>query len=161
MALVVEPTLPYSPSQLELDDPSRWSRLYPLIRPSLRSFTNEIGQPILVDTASSKSPNVHIAAIGNAGNLSSKILSGPGVTAFATQPFGKESDLTAEDVIKAMRSGGVEIEKGLVILRVSNGQQMNSHVLNQHVSYLELFVRGESKMDHVLSLLLAAKPEIR
>jgi len=155
MSIVVEQTLPYTSSQLQLQDPKRWSRLFPLMRPSIKAVEIENGQAIAVDTALAKSKNVLIAAIGSAGNFSSKILSESHVAAFTSEPAGGGTT-SAEDIAKVLKDSGFPIDNGVVFIRASSKQE-----LKVGSGVAEVSVIGELKFDHILSLLASVKPEIK
>jgi hypothetical protein len=97
MSVVVEQILPYTTTELKLEDPKRWSRLFPLIRPSIKAVETANGQTIVIDTALTGSKNVLIVAIGSVGNFSSKILSESHLAAFATRQ-SEQSTISTEDI---------------------------------------------------------------
>jgi hypothetical protein len=155
MSIVVEQTLPYTSSELQLEDPKRWSRLFPLMRPSIKVL--EIGnrQTVVVDTALANSKNVLSAAIGSVGNFSSKILSESHVAAFTSEPFAR-GIATAKDISKALKDSGFPTKNGVVVIRASSKQD-----LKVTCGLLEVSIIGELKFDHILSLLASVKPEIK
>jgi hypothetical protein len=155
MSLVVEQTLPYTHAQLKLADPKRWSRLFPLIRPSIKAVETASGQTLLVDTALANSRDVLVAAIGSAGNLSSKILSESHLAAFTTEQCESPAIL-AEEITETLRNSGLPTENGVVILRAGSREDLR---VAQGVA--ELSVVGELTLDHILSILLATKPEVK
>lgn len=154
MSLVVEQTLPYTSSQLQLEDPNRWSRLFPLMRPSVKTAGN-VNSQVVIDTALVKSKNVLVATIGSVGNFSSKILSKSHVAAFTSQPFGR-GDTSAEDISRVLNENGFPIENGVVVLRGGSKQD-----LRVNPRLVEIAVVGELKFDHILSLLASVKPETK
>jgi dihydroxyacetone kinase len=155
MSLVVEQTLPYSKAQLKLGDPKRWSRLFPLMRPSIKAVETASGQTVVVDTALANSKDVLIAAIGNAGNFSSKILSESHLAAFTIEQYGRQA-ISAEEIAETLQKSGFPTENGVVVVRVGSKEDLRvAHFV------VELSVDGELKLDHILSLLLATKPEVK
>ncbi|KAH7314174.1 dhal domain-containing protein [Rhexocercosporidium sp. MPI-PUGE-AT-0058] len=154
MSLIVEQTIPYSNSQLQLEDPKRWSRLFPLLRPSIKVVETSGGQTVVIDTALANSKDVLIAAVGSIGNFSSKILSESHLAAFTVAENGK--DISAQDLVKALKDSGFPVENGVLVVRAGRKQDLKS---TSGVS--ELTVEGELKLDHALSLLLVAKPEVK
>jgi hypothetical protein len=155
MSLVVEPTHAYNSSQLNLEDPKRWSRLFPLIRPSVKAIDLEDGGTIVADTKLIDTKNVLVAVIGTAGNFSSKILSAPHIAAFATEPFGAKS-MSAKDVVAALKEQGFHTDNGTVVLRASTKQD-----LAVSSGLVEVSVIGELKLDHILYLLGAVEIEVK
>jgi hypothetical protein len=155
MSLVVEQTLPYTNTQLQLEDPKRWTRLLPLMRPSTKAVETSYGQPVVVDTALSGSKDVLLAAICNIGNFSSKILSESHLAAFTIEQYGKPA-ARAEDIAKILKKNGFTTENGVMVVRAGSKTDMRAIP-----GVAEVTVIGELKLDHVLSLLLAAKQEIK
>ncbi len=154
MSIVVEQTLPYSNTQLQLEDPRRWSRLFPLMRPSIKVVDVTDGQTIIIDTALANSKDVLIVAVGSIANFSSKILSESHLAAFTIQQNGKA--ISAQDLAKALKDTGFPVDNGVVVVRANGKQNLRSSA-----GITELSVDGELKLDHILSLLLAAKPEVK
>jgi dihydroxyacetone kinase len=155
MSIIVEPTLPYTTAELKLEDPKRWSRLFPLMRPSIKSVQTASGETVVVDTALAKSKDVLIAAVGSVGNFSSKILSESHLAAFTTEPHGKPN-ISAEEIQTVLKDNGFPIQNGIVVVRSSSTQD-----LRVSRAIVELSVEGELKLDHILSLLSATNPEIK
>ncbi|KAH6673700.1 dhal domain-containing protein [Halenospora varia] len=155
MSLVVEQTLPYTSTHLNIDDPSRWSRLFPLMRPSIKSIDIGNWRSIVVDTAHSKSKNVLVAAIVTIGNFSSKILSESHLAAFATEDFGKET-ISGKKIAEVLKSNGFPTDNGVVVIRAATKQDLK---VNGKV--LEIAVVGELKLDHILSLLAGVNEETK
>lgn len=156
MAVVVEQTLPFSSSSLDLDNASRWTNLFPLIRPSVKSITTAKGQNILVDTALASSKFVHVVAFGNPGNFSSKLLDSKHVTAIVTEKYGA-GIFTAPDIPHALQSAGIEVEHGVVVVRAGTKRETHSHTPD----VIEVETNGELECDHVLHLLGNASEGIR
>ncbi|KAE9363557.1 Dak phosphatase [Stipitochalara longipes BDJ] len=155
MAVVVEQTLPYSTTELKLEDPHRWSRLFPLMRPSIKAVETSNGQTVVVDTALLGSKDVLLTAIGTVGNFSSKILSESHLSAFTTEQL-KFSTISAEKIQTILKDNGFPIQDGVVVVRSSSKQNLRmSHGI------VELSVESELQLDHVLSLLKVMKPEIK
>ncbi|KAE8444002.1 hypothetical protein EG329_001131 [Mollisiaceae sp. DMI_Dod_QoI] len=157
MSVVVKPTVPYSHEELQLDDPKRWSRLFPLMRPSIKTVETSNGQTIVVDPSLSDSKDVLIAAIGSVGNFSSKILSESHLVAFTTEHFGRPV-VSAEEIAKTLKNEGFPTENGLIVVRSSSKQDLEARPESK---VLEFAVVGELKLDHILSLLLATRPEVK
>jgi hypothetical protein len=156
MSLVVEQTLPYTTTELKLEDPKRWSRLFPLIRSSVKTVEASNGQTLVViDTALTGSKNVLFTAIGTVGRFSSTILSESHLAAFTTEQTS-QSIISAEEIQKILKGNGFPIHNGVVVLRSGSKQNLRtSHKV------VELSLEGELKLNHVLSLLSAIKPEIK
>jgi hypothetical protein len=155
MSVVVEQILPYTTTELKLEDPKRWSRLFPLIRPSIKAVETANGQTIVIDTALTGSKNVLIVAIGSVGNFSSKILSESHLAAFATRQ-SEQSTISTEDIHTILKDSGFSVQNGVVVVRSSTKQNLRTSR-----GIVELSVQGELKLDHVLSLLSAVKSEIK
>jgi hypothetical protein len=148
MAVVVEQTIPFSSSSLDLQNPHRWNDLYPLIRPTVKQVQTAKGQHILVDQALAKGKYVNIAAIGSLGNFSSKLLDEKNVTAVVTEQAGA-GVLTIQDIKHALQSVGAAEERGLVVVRA--GKSRNVQVHGSDV--IEVEAVGELELDHLLHLL--------
>lgn len=120
MAVTVEQTIPFDTGALDLANPRRWTKLLPLIRPSVKlARQTSTGHSILVDEARLSSPYVRVAAIGNLGNFSSKLLSDGHITAIATETKG-EAPLRAEIVAEAIGETG----PGVVIVRAGKKREV-------------------------------------
>ena len=156
MSLVVEQTLPYTATELKLEDPKRWSRLFPLIRPSVKTVEASNGHTLVViDTALTGSKNALFTAIGTVGRFSSTILSESHLAAFATEQTS-QSIISAEEIQTILKHNGFPIHNGVVVVRSGSKQNLRtSHKV------IELSLEGELKLNHVLSLLSAIKPEIK
>ncbi|KAK4997253.1 hypothetical protein LTR66_003289 [Elasticomyces elasticus] len=156
MAVVVEQTIPFSSSSLDLHSATRWPKLFPLMRPSVRVSGGSKAQ-ILIDTAllPLQSREVCVAAVGKTGNFSSKWLSDKHVTAFAVDK--RASDSGTDDIAAAIRDAGGSLEKGLVVAMV--GEMSKVEARGQRTIVME--VDGELALDHVLDLLQHAKEETR
>jgi hypothetical protein len=156
MSLVVEQTLPYTTTELKLEDPKRWSSLFPLIRPSVKAVEASSGQAfVVIDTAFAASENVLFTAVGTVGRFSSKILNEPHLAAFTTEQ-SDQSIISAEEIQTILKDNGFPIHNGVVVVR--SGSKQNLRTANKVV---ELSLEGESKLNHVLSLLSAIKSEIK
>lgn len=155
MALVVEQTLPYSASALHLEDPNRWSRLFPLIRPSVKAVELSSGQTVVVDTALVNSKEVLIAVVGRLGHLSNRILS-DSLAAFAVAQQDWDA-LKAKDIEKVLYESGFNAESGVVVVR-TGAEQSVREVSSKAV---EVTVSGELKLDHALSLLFSSNRDTR
>ena len=148
MAVVVEQTIPFSTSSLDLENPSRWNSLFPLIRPSVKAVRTPKGQHILVDEALSKSKYLRVAAVGSSGNFSSKLLDERSVTAVVTEKAGA-GILTTQDIQHAIHSAGISQDQGLVVVRVGKERRVEA----QGSNVLDIETESELQQDHVLHLL--------
>lgn len=148
MAVVVEQTIPFSSSTLDLENSSRWNNLFPLIRPSVKAVQTHKGQSILVDEALAKSKYVRVAAVGSLGNFSSKLLDDRNVTAIVTEQAGAGL-LTVQDIQHAIHSAGIGQDQGVVVVR--NGKKRRVEVHSSDV--LEIESESELQQDHILHLL--------
>lgn len=156
MAVVVEQTLPFSSNALDLENASRWTTLFPLIRPSVKAVTTTKGQKILVDTALASSKFVHIVAFGKPGSLSSKLLDDKHITAIVTETTGA-GILTAPDLPHVLQTAGIEVAQGIVVVKAGKKRGIQSHTPD----VLEITTEGELECDHVLHLLGSAEEGIR
>ncbi|KAL2061661.1 hypothetical protein VTL71DRAFT_7038 [Oculimacula yallundae] len=154
MSLIVEQTIPYSNSQLQLEDSKRWSRLLPLMRPSVKVVETRNGQIVMIDTLLAKSTEVLVASVGRIGNVSSKLLAGSHLAAFTVEQ--NEQEVSAADLAKVLEDSGFPTGNGVVVVRSGKKQDLNSAS-----GVLELTVEGELKLDHILSLLQAVKSEAK
>ena len=155
MALIVEQALPYSASALHLEDSQRWSRLFPLIRPSVKAVELSSGQAVVIDTALVDSNDVLIAVVGRLGHLSNRVLS-DSFAAFAVAQ-DQQAALGSGHIEKLLYESGFNTECGIVVARTGAKQNL------RHVSErtLEVTLPGELKLDHVLSLLLSSNEETK
>ena len=103
MAVVVEQTIPFSQQTLDLENPERWNRLFPLLRPSLQRQSLPGGQSILIDTRHNQQNGIQIVALSDSGCLSSTLLSDTVATAIVNEQKGKGT-ATAEDIANALQS---------------------------------------------------------
>ncbi|KUJ16841.1 Dak phosphatase [Mollisia scopiformis] len=158
MSLVVDQTLPYTHQQLQFDDPNRWSRLFPLMRPSVRAIDISNGQTVVIDTSLVKSKDVLIAAIGSLGAFSSKILSESHLATFTSESTGK-TITSAEDISKVLKENGFTTENGLVVVR-STSKKLDLE-FRAESKVLEVAVIEELELDHILSLLSATQPKVK
>lgn len=156
MSIVVEQTLPYTRSELNLDDKQRWSSLFPLIRPSVQSVQLRSGDTALLDTSLIESKNVLLAALGKQGSFSSRILNNSHLTLFSTEETGK-SCVSTEDIYEILRKNGHPTANGLVVIRIDSKQEIR--VISDNA--LEVMVFGELEFDHVLSLLSSSSLKTR
>lgn len=156
MAVVVEQTIPFAKEALDLENASRWNKLFPLIRPSVKTVQTAKGQTILVDGALSDDRHVRIAAVGALGNFSSKLLNDRHVTAVVTTQKGA-GVLTAKDIAQAIKSSGHGNAPGVVVVR--SGKQRHIEVTGSDL--IEVEVNGDLELDHVLHLLGAASESTR
>lgn len=156
MAIVVEQTIPFPSSSLDLQNEQRWNTLFPLIRPTVQPVRTAKGQNILVDQAPAQSKFVHVAAIGSLGNFSSKLLDDRNVTAIVTEQSGAGL-LTAQDIQHAMQSSGAAKDQGLVIARAGKERRVELHGHD----IVEVELQGELELDHILHLLGSATESCR
>ncbi|KAL3418335.1 dihydroxyacetone kinase [Phlyctema vagabunda] len=157
MSLVVEQTLPYKPSELQLDDAQRWARLLPLIRPSIRIFQKTGDNAIAIDTSLATSRQIPLAVIGAPGAFSSKILEVTKVAALVIQEAGQSIQTHPEAIFDALKQNGFELGKGLIIL----GNAPKSAVVTFDSGAMKVDVESAFQFDHVLSLLSSSKDEVQ
>lgn len=148
MSVIVEQTIPWSPSELDLSNPKRWTTLFPLLRPSVVPVSTSKGQTILLDRALKSSPYIQIVAIGRSGNFSSKFLSDRHIAAIVTETSGA-GILTAQDLKHTLEQNGTQVGQGLVVLRA--GKEIK--VSGPDDGVVEVETEGELVFDHLLSLL--------
>ncbi|KAK4552281.1 hypothetical protein LTR86_010451 [Recurvomyces mirabilis] len=148
MAIVVEQTIPFFSSSLDLHSERRWTDLLPLVRPTIKAVRTPKGQNILIDEALVNSKFVHIAAVGSLGGFSSKLLDDRNVAAIVTERSGAGL-LTPEDIHHTLQSAGVEGGKGLIIAKIGKKSSVEHH--GPHV--LEVETKSELALDHILHLL--------
>ena len=148
MAVVVEQTIPFDSSSLDLENSSRWNNLLPLVRPTVKVVQTPKGQTILVDEAFAKSKYIRIAAVGSSGNFSSKLLDERNVTAIVTERAGGGL-LTAQDVQHAIYTSGIQQDQGVVVVRCGNQSRVQVHGSD----IVEVETEGELQQDHSLHLL--------
>ncbi|KAF8849982.1 Dak phosphatase [Acephala macrosclerotiorum] len=127
------------------------------MRPSTKTVETSSGQTIVLDPTLSKSKDVLIAVIGSVGNFSSKILSESHLAAFTAEQFGRPV-VSASEIGKILKENGFPTENGLIVVRSSSRQDLKVHAESK---VLEFVVVGELKLDHILSLLLATKPNVK
>ncbi|KAL9532120.1 Dihydroxyacetone kinase [Sphaerulina musiva] len=157
MAIVVEQTLPFPPTTLDLENATRWTTLLPLIRPSLKTVRTPEGQDLVVNTARAAGNHVDIIAIGTGGNLSSKVLDSKHVTAIIiTQEMGA-SAIRAADLPRVLESAGIQCPRGVVVVRAGKQRRLDVH----QSDVLEFQTNGELEQDHVLQLLRTATESTR
>jgi hypothetical protein len=148
MAVVVEQTIPFAASTLDLHSEKRWTNLFPLLRPSVKAVQTAKGQNILLDNSNIKSKSVHVVAIGSQGNFSSKLLDDHIVTALVTEHSGAGL-LTAEDVYNSLRANGAAEQQGVVVARI--GKQNGVEAKSPNI--VEVVIDHELGLDHILHLL--------
>lgn len=159
MSIVVEQTLPYTSTQLRLDDTERWNRLFPLIRPSTKAVSIGNGRTVVVDTALAKanSNNVLVVAIVPAGNFSDRILRESHIAAFATEKLRDET-ISSEDIAKVLKENGFPTGNGVVVIKAGSQESLEA---NPNTGVLNVRVQGELELDHIISLLGAVKQETK
>lgn len=156
MAVVVEQTIPFSSSSLDVDNPSRWNDLLPLIRPTVKPVRTPKGQSILVDDALAKSKYLRVVAVNKVGNFSSKLLDDKNVTAIVTERAGA-GILTTQDIEHALNSSGIGQDQGIIVVRSAKKRRVEAHGSN----LLEIDTESELQQDHVLHLLGSATDSCR
>lgn len=157
MAIVVEQTLPFPSTTLDLENATRWNTLLPLIRPSLTTIRTPEGQDLVVNTTRAEGNHVHIIAIGTGGNFSSKVLDSKHVTtAIITQEMGAGA-IRAADLPRLLESAGIQCPRGVVVVRAGKQRRLDVHQLD----VLDLQTNGELEQDHVLQLLGTATETTR
>jgi len=148
MAVVVEQTIPFPASTLDLENPNRWNALFPLIRPTVKAVQTAKGQTILVDTAHADGKHVCVVAVGVLGNFSSKLLSDRHVSAVVTSQKGAGL-LTSKDIAHTVEGAGFKQAPGFVVVR--SGKQRKVEL--EGSSIVDVEVDGDLELDHVLHLL--------
>ncbi|KXT08641.1 hypothetical protein AC579_6559, partial [Pseudocercospora musae] len=156
MAVVVEQTIPFDSKVLDIESPSRWNTLFPLIRPSVKATQTAKGQIILVDTSKARSKSVHIVAIGNLGNFSSKLLDEKYITAIVTEQTGA-GILHATDLPYALENAGIKENNGVVVVRSGKKRVIDTH----NPDLIEVVTESELEQDHLLQLLGTATDTAR
>ncbi|EMF13778.1 Dak phosphatase [Sphaerulina musiva SO2202] len=157
MAIVVEQTLPFPSSTLDLENATRWTTLLPLIRPSLKTVRTPEGQDLVVNTARAAGNHVDIIAIGTGGNLSSKVLDSKHVTAIIITQHMGASAIRAADLPRVLESAGIQCPRGVVVVRAGKQRRLDVH----QSDVLEFQTNGELEQDHVLQLLRTATETTR
>jgi len=125
------------------------------MRPSIKAIEAANGQIVVVETTLTSSKNVLLATIGSVGNFSSKILSESHLAAFTTEQNGSKA-ISADDITKVLKDSSFPVENGVVVIRAASKQD-----LKVTSGIAELSVAGGLTLDHVLSLLLATRPQIK
>ncbi|USW54301.1 Putative DhaL domain-containing protein [Septoria linicola] len=156
MSVVVEQTIPFSSTALDLGNTARWNTLFPLIRPSVKTVQTQKGQNIVVDTAKADGKHVHIIAVGTSGNFSSKLLDDKHVTAIVTEEKGA-GILHATDLPHTLQSAGIQVLHGVVVVRAGKQRKFDAH----QPYVLEIETNGGLEQDHVLQLLGTATETTR
>ncbi|KAI9798767.1 MAG: Dihydroxyacetone kinase 2 [Piccolia ochrophora] len=159
MAVVVEQTLPFPTSSLDLDNSERWSRLFPLIRPTVSSLELSQGQTLLVDRSQLHNDNVNVVAIGSTGNFSSTLLHDRGVAAFATQKPGGPA-VSIKDIYDALQTQNANLSNGLVVLSSGSRRYIDAQS-SPTPDLVAVDLEGELEFDHVLSLLSAVETTVK
>lgn len=155
MAVVVEQTIPFLSSSLDVENPTRWTTLLPLIRPSVKAVS--VGKhTILVDTALASSKYVRVAMIGSLGNFSSKLLESRHVCAVASEKAAGKGGVTAKDMVEALGQGGVDTGPGVVVVRCGGKRRMDIEG-----KIVDVVVGDGLELDHILHLLGNATGETR
>lgn len=156
MAVVIQQTIPFSSSTLDLNNASRWNALFPLVRPSVKSIQTTKGQYILVDTAKANGDYVHIIAAGTPGSFSSKLLDERHITAIITETSGAGL-LHATDLPHALSGAGISTDHAIVLVRAGEKRNIDNHT----PGVIEVEVDGELEQDHLLQLLGTASESAR
>ncbi|THX07681.1 Dak phosphatase [Aureobasidium pullulans] len=156
MAVVVEQTIPFASEQLDAENSTRWNTLYPLIRPSINAVETTTGQTVLVDQSLANDKYVRVAVVGRAGNFSSKLFSDTHITAIVTEA-GSNQTLSSKEIAKAINEAGHQQHAGIVVLR--SGKQRSMSKIEEDL--LEVVVKGDLEVDHLIHLLGAATDSTR
>ena len=156
MSIVVEQTLPFNSQTLDLQNPTRWTSLFPLVRPAVKQIQTAKDHTILVDETLAKGNHVRVAAIGSSGNFSSEILDSKGVSAVVTGTAGGAGVLTASDVQHELKTKYGE-QSGIVVVKAGTKAQVDVHGSD----FVEVETQGELQQDHVLHLLCHARESCR
>ncbi|CAK4033660.1 Dihydroxyacetone kinase [Lecanosticta acicola] len=163
MAVVVEPTIPFTPSTLDLENPTRWTTLFPLIRPTVQSVQTPKGHTLLVDTSKSQGKQyLHIVAAATLGHFSSQLLDERHVTAIVVaETTGAGIPVTAGDLPQTLRRAGVEMGPGVVLVRAGRAAESKAVVVQHTPDVLEVVCEGALAADHALQLIGTAKGGVR
>jgi hypothetical protein len=156
MSVVVEQTIPFAKDQLDLGNAERWATLLPLLRPSIKVVKTARGRSVLVDQGLANNEYVRIAVIGQAGNLSSKLLSDDHITALTVGSSGKDSPSSLE-LENALKEAGHTCTAGLVVLKTGEEKSISSTEKN----IVEVAVDSDLKIDHLVHLVGAATESTR
>ncbi|RDW79640.1 hypothetical protein BP6252_04278 [Coleophoma cylindrospora] len=152
MALVIQQTLPYSPSALQLTEPTRWTGLLSLIRPSIKTIQTSNHHPILLDTSLLAGDEIPLAVIcSGVANFPSEILRSGIVAALSFNV----SEVSAEEVYAALQKENASgADGGAVIVKSSPllGESGRVEVRKEGRMVL-VDVSGALGLDHVFSLL--------
>ncbi|KAM3065511.1 hypothetical protein ACMFMG_011603 [Clarireedia jacksonii] len=148
MSIVVEQTLPYTTTQLGLENPDRWSRLYPLLRPSIKVVENSNGDPVVLNTHYARDEGVLICAIGSSGAFASKLLNEPNLSAFTVENCKK---IPSTEIVRLLKTNGFPVDNGVVVVKMSSTLSLKAGD-----SVMDVQVVEELQLDHLLALLSAA-----
>jgi hypothetical protein len=148
MSIVVEQTLPYTTTQLGLEDPDRWSRLYPLLRPSIKVVENSNGDPVVLNTQYARDEGILICAVGSSGAFASKFLNEPNLSAFTVENRKK---IPSAEIVRLLKDNGFPVNNGVVVVKTGSALD-----LKVEGSVVDVQVLGELQLDHLLALLSAA-----
>jgi hypothetical protein len=149
MAVVVEQTIPFSISSLDLQNTNRWNGLLPLIRRSVNQVQTSKGHQILINQSIIDSKFCNTVAVATPGNFSSKLLDGSKVAAIVTEEPGKEG-LAARDIKHALQEFGATEHQALVVVRSGKRRNLKASVEDNSI---DVEVNGELDYDHLLFLL--------
>jgi hypothetical protein len=156
MAVVVEQTIPFAKGELDPDNTTRWTTLYPLIRPSIKEIKTTSGQTVLVDQTLANDRYVRVVVVGKAGNFSSRLLSDKHITAIAIRSDG-ESGVSSRELAGAIDEAGHQQQAGIVILR-SGKQKKLTKVAD---GLVEVELKNDLEVDHLIHVLGAATETTR
>ncbi|KAK5118488.1 hypothetical protein LTR62_003003 [Meristemomyces frigidus] len=156
MAIVVEQTIPFPASSLDLHNAHRWTKLLPLIRPSVKARKTTQGRDVLIDGAVAKSKFAHIVAVGKSGNFSSKLLEERSVTAIVVESAGGPG-VTLESIEDALQSEGIQTKQGIVVVRQGKKNSIERH----GTDVVEVQAENELSLDHILHVLGSASDSCR
>jgi hypothetical protein len=149
MAVVVEQTIPFSTSSLDLQNTNRWNGLLPLVRRSIKHVQTSKGHQLLINQSIIDSKFCNTVAVTTPGNFSSKLLDGSKVAAIVTEEPGKEG-LTARDIKDALQEFGATEHQALVVVRSGKSRNLKASAEDNSI---DVEVNGELEYDHLLFLL--------
>lgn len=156
MAVVVEQTIPFSSSALDLNNSTRWNTLFPLIRPSLKAVRSPKGNTLLVDTSLADKEQLRVAIVGRAGQISSKFLESKHVDVLVLEQSGEKTSVS--EILSALRSGGSSPGPGLIIVRSGRGRKK---VKVEGKAVVEIEVNGDLEVDHLIHILGTATESVK
>lgn len=167
MTLVVDPTLPFTSSELFLNNHLRWARLLPLVNPSFieakKAATNDY--TVLINGLRAECGNrVSITVIVPSDSISIKVLQDSNSLAAITVVRGDiDAGAVVEDVIESLVSSSMErSSKGEIVVLSITSQKNNVQTRTSHGSpVLLVSVENQLQFDQVLSLLSVTTKETK